>query len=235
VTPRSPVKKLLIVDDTPRGLIVLREILSQPYLTLFEASSGRQAIEIHRRENVDLIIMDLHMPGMDGEQVVRTIRADGGMRRVSVLIFAENPRPGLRERCLAAGANDFLAKPFRGVDLLQRVGQLLDVAVRKDTKLLAHVEVAGQGATPERFVARILNLSTSGMLLEADAPLEPGREVVVKFFVPGSHLQSQTTARVMRRAGGQGAVQWGVRFVRLDESTKRVLKSYVGTEGKARG
>jgi CheY-like chemotaxis protein len=221
------VKKVLIVDDTPQGILALRQILTQPYIAVLEANSGRQALEIHRRECVDLIVMDLNMPGMDGEQATRAIRADGTLRHVSILLFSEHARPATRERCLAAGANDFLPKPFRGMELLMRVGQLLDVAPRRDTKLLAHVEVHQHGALADRFVARILNLSTSGMLLDADVPLELGREVVIKFFVPGSHAEVRVAAKVVRRAEGQGSVRWGVRFVKVDEATRRTLDAYV--------
>src|SRR6478735_3548754 len=98
-------KKVLIVDDTPSGLAFLRDVVTQPHLTVFEANSGRQAIEVHRRERVDLIIMDLQMPGMDGERVTRTIRGERALRDVSILLFSDRSRPGLRERCLAAGAN----------------------------------------------------------------------------------------------------------------------------------
>ena len=124
-------KKVLIVDDTPGGLAVLREMLSRPFITLLEASSGRQALEIHRRENVDLIVLDLRMPGMDGDWVARTIRADAAMRHVSILMFADNGREATRERCLSAGANDFVSKPFQTAELMARVGHLLDIAPRK--------------------------------------------------------------------------------------------------------
>ena len=71
---------MLIVDDTPGGLDPLREILTQPQFTVIEATSGRQALEIHRKEQVDLIIMDLQMRGMDGEQVTRAIRGEKALR-----------------------------------------------------------------------------------------------------------------------------------------------------------
>ena len=220
-------KKVLIVDDTPNGLAFLREIVTQPHLTVFEANSGRQALEVHRRERVDLIIMDLQMPGMDGEQVTRTIRADRAMRDVSILLFSD-PRPGLRERCLASGANDFIPKPFKNKELMARVSPLINVPTRKHTALLAHVNVEGDGPEVEPFVARIVNLSTSGLLLESDVPLTEGRTVCVKFFVPGASAQVTATATVARRTAVGGAVRWGVRFTALNHAARRVLRDYVG-------
>src|SRR6476659_4390931 len=97
-------KKVLIVDDTPGGAAPIREILMRAAWTALEATSGRQALEIHRRERSDLIIMDVEMRGLDGEQVTRTIRADPSLRDVSILLFSDTARRGLREHCLAAGA-----------------------------------------------------------------------------------------------------------------------------------
>jgi CheY-like chemotaxis protein len=221
-------KKVLIVDDAPGGLAALREVVTQPYVTVFEAISGRQAIEIHRRERVDLIVMDLQMPGMDGEQTTRALRADRALRDVSILLVSESSRAGLRERCLAAGANDFLAKPFKNTDLAARVSPLLNVATRKHTALLAHVDVTDTGPAMDPFVARIVNLSTSGLLLEANVRLAAGRTVSVKFFVPGAAVQITAAATVTRRVDGSGPIRWGARFNTLDLTARRVIRDYVG-------
>ena len=95
--------------------------------------------------------MDLQMPGMDGEQVTRTIRADRALRDVSILLFSDSPRPGLRERCLAAGANDFVPKPFKNAELMARVWSLVNVAARKQTALLAHVDWKTRGRPSSRL------------------------------------------------------------------------------------
>jgi CheY-like chemotaxis protein len=221
-------KKVLIVDDTPGGLAFLRDMLAQAHYTVFEANSGRQALEIHRREHVDVIVMDLQMPGMDGEQVTRMIRADRALRDVSILLFADSGRAGLRERCLAAGANDFIGKPFKNTDLLTRVSPLLNVAARKKTALLAHVDVTDNGPAVEPFVARVVNLSISGLLLEADVPLAEGRVVCAKFFVPGAAAQISATGKVARRTDAAGVVRWGVRFTALDLAARRIIRDYVG-------
>ena len=221
-------KKLLIVDDTPSGLAFLRDVVTQPHLTVFEANSGRQAIEIHRRERVDVIVMDLQMPGMDGEQVTRAIRADRALRDVSIVLFSDSPRAGLRTRCLAAGANDFVPKPFKNADLMARVGSLMNVAARKQTALLAHVDVEDEGPAVAPFVARIVNVSTSGLLLEANVSLVEGRRVCVKFFVPGNTTQLSATATVARRVDAAGPRRWGVRFTTLDHAARRILRDYVG-------
>jgi CheY-like chemotaxis protein len=220
-------KKVLIVDDTESGLALLRKIVTLARFTIFEANSGRQALKIHRRERADLIIMDLQMPGMDGEQVTRTIRTERAQRTVSILMFADGSRPGLRERCLAAGADDFVSKPFKNTDLLARARSLMNVAVRKPTALLAHVKAEDAEPAAKPFVARIVNVSTSGLLLEANVPLATGRRVRVKFFVPDSIAQISARATVVRRADAAGTTRWGVRFTALDAAARRIIQDYV--------
>jgi CheY-like chemotaxis protein len=219
-------KKVLIVDDTPGGAAPIREILMRAAWTALEATSGRQALDIHRREHVDLIIMDVQMLGMDGEQVTRAIRADAALRDVSILVFSDTASPGLRERCLAFGANDFIPKPFTSEELMTRIWSLLNVAARKRTMLLAHVEVVDGGPPVEPFVARISNLSTSGMLLEANAALAEGRSVVLTFFVPGESVQAKVNATVVRRTTFAGLISWGLRFGALDPAVRQMLTNY---------
>ena len=219
---------MLIVDDTPGGLAALREILTQPHLTVLESMSGRQAIEVHRKERVDLIIMDLQMRGMDGEQVTRTLRADAELKDVSILLFADSARTGLKERCLACGANDFIPKPFKNAELMARIWPLVNVAVRKRTALLAHVDIEKDERVVESFVGRVINLSTSGLLLEADVALSIGQSVRVKFFVPGSSVQISSGSVVTRRTDAIGTViRWGVRFMTLEPAMRQILRDYV--------
>jgi hypothetical protein len=111
---------------------------------------------------------------------------------------------------------------------MTRVGSLVNVAMRKETALLAHVEVEDEGLAVKPFVARIVNVSTSGLLLEANVSLVEGRRVCVKFFVPGNATQLSATATVARRVDAAGPRRWGVRFTTLDHAARRILRDYVG-------
>ncbi len=224
-------KTILIVDDTPLGLAALRQALARPGITVLEANSGRMALEVHRRERVDLIVIDLSMPGLDGLEVTRRIRADATLRAVSILMFSDNARDTTRRRCLDAGANAFLSTPFENAELLARVLQLLDVATRKNTQLLAQVEVRGGGTSIAPFIGRILNLSVSGLLLEAEPRLEVGHELAITFFVPGGQTQAKADGRVVRRVTGHES-RWGLRFTTLDPLGRQALKEYIDRQDK---
>jgi c-di-GMP-binding flagellar brake protein YcgR len=103
----------------------------------------------------------------------------------------------------------------------------MNVAVRKPTALLAHVKAEDAEPAAKPFVARIVNVSTSGLLLEANVPLATGRRVRVKFFVPDSIAQISARATVVRRADAAGTTRWGVRFTALDAAARRIIQDYV--------
>jgi PAS domain S-box-containing protein len=120
-------KHLLIVDDRPQNRDVLREMLEPLGLSISEASDGRDALEVAARVKPDLVLMDLRMPNMDGLQATRTIRAAVWGEGIPVVAISASAYDLDRQACLAAGCNDFIAKPFQEDDLLQILGRLLSV------------------------------------------------------------------------------------------------------------
>ena len=220
-------KKILVVDDAPEERLALRQALARPGVTVLEAESGRVALDIHRREKVDLIFLDFAMPGLDGEELARRIRADAALRDVFIVMMSDDTRDGIRARALAAGANDVLPKRFNVMELHTRVQKLVQAATRKATQLLAQIEPPSGSASLGPFIGRIVNLSTTGLLLETDADVDLGRDLVVTFSVPGSRTTVRAQARVMRRVPGPGPPKWGLRFTSTDQVGRLALGEYV--------
>lgn len=122
---RGPRKKILVADDVPQNRLMQLELLSQLGFDVDEASDGRQTLEQAERVRPDLILMDVMMPGMDGLEAIRRLRArpdDGGLPIVAVSASASDAD---RSRCLAAGANAFIAKPVQMGTLVQVIGEQL--------------------------------------------------------------------------------------------------------------
>jgi CheY-like chemotaxis protein len=113
---------LLIVEDTELD----RELLAQIFEDSYEirlAADGKTAIELVSQEPPDLILMDIGLPGLSGLDAVRAIRAAGNT--VPIIAVSSRVMPGDRERALAAGCNDFMAKPIDDVVLVDMVRDLL--------------------------------------------------------------------------------------------------------------
>ncbi|HEV2970396.1 MAG TPA: response regulator [Pirellulales bacterium] len=122
--PANRTLRVLFVEDTPAGQLVgLRLFQAQGY-RVFLAANGREAVEIFDREPVDLVVMDLHMPVMDGWQAVREIRRRESERPVPIVAVSAYSNPTDPEWFHAAGINAFVAKPIDKARLLQTIAQL---------------------------------------------------------------------------------------------------------------
>ncbi|MBW3628880.1 MAG: response regulator [Gemmatimonadetes bacterium] len=121
--------KILIVDDEAANLLVLSRVLERAGCTDFQSTTSPvEALAMYRQFRPDLMLLDMRMPGMDGSEVLarlRDVRAERALHPVVVL--TGDPSTEARQHALAAGASDFVAKPFDFSEVLLRMGNLLEV------------------------------------------------------------------------------------------------------------
>lgn len=103
---------ILVVDDNVPNLTMLRDYLAIKGFDVITAQSGQEALEIADQTSVSAILMDIQMPGMDGLVAIRSLRSNSRHSKVPILATTAHVMPGDRERCLAAGATEYLAKPL---------------------------------------------------------------------------------------------------------------------------
>jgi class 3 adenylate cyclase/CheY-like chemotaxis protein len=117
---------ILVVDDTPQNVRLLDAILSTRDYAVLVAASGPEALELVARQRVDLVLLDILMPGMDGYEVCRRLRAEPATAALPIIMITS---AGNQEKltALEAGADDFIPKPFDKAELLARVRSLLRV------------------------------------------------------------------------------------------------------------
>ncbi len=117
--PAGVAARVLLVEDNRVNLLVGLGMLGRLGCTVETASTGREAVERLASERYDLVLMDCQMPDMDGFEATAAIRAReaSGGPRTPIVALTANAIEGDRDRCLAAGMDDYLAKPFRLVDL----------------------------------------------------------------------------------------------------------------------
>jgi CheY-like chemotaxis protein len=112
-------KSVLIVDDDVRNIFALSSVLERRGMRVITASTGREAIEILGRiPDVAIVLMDIMMPEMDGYETTRAIRKNASLRRMPIIALTAKAMKGDREKCLEAGASDYLAKPVDTTELL---------------------------------------------------------------------------------------------------------------------
>lgn len=118
-------RHVLVVDDNRMNVLVVTRFLHRAGLKVTAVSGGRQALDVLLREPVDAVLMDLYMPEMNGDEAVRLIRAHPSLKDLPVLALSATVTLEERERCAAAGMNDFVAKPVDPLELLAALSDWL--------------------------------------------------------------------------------------------------------------
>jgi CheY-like chemotaxis protein len=112
-------RTVLLVDDDARNIFALSSVLERRGMEVLTATTGSEAIAVlSSRTDVAIVLMDIMMPGMDGYETIQAIRTQPGFRRLPILALTAKAMKGDREKCLEAGASDYLAKPVNVEQLL---------------------------------------------------------------------------------------------------------------------
>jgi CheY-like chemotaxis protein len=112
-------RKVLVVDDDARNIFALTSVLENLDMEVFGATNGRQAIDIlNSTPGLSAVLMDIMMPEMDGYETIRRIRRDSHFRTLPIVALTAKAMKGDREKCLEAGASDYIAKPVNTEQLL---------------------------------------------------------------------------------------------------------------------
>ncbi|MDO8840084.1 MAG: PleD family two-component system response regulator [Parvibaculum sp.] len=157
--------RVLIVDDVPANLKLLDAKLTAEYFDVFKASSGPEALDAAREQQPDIILLDVMMPGMDGFEVCRRLKAMPETEHIPVVMVTALDQPKDRVQGLEAGADDFLTKPLNDLALFARVKSLVRLKMVTD-------ELRMREATGQRIGA--LTVGGDNFLMK-----EPGRILVI--------------------------------------------------------
>ncbi|HUN67905.1 MAG TPA: response regulator [Burkholderiales bacterium] len=117
---------ILIVEDNDKNMKLARDVLqSKGYATL-EAVTGEEGVRIAIEKKPDLVLMDIQLPGINGIEALRQVRADPGCARIPVVAFTASVTPTDRSQISAAGFDGFLSKPINLKEFLETVKRLLE-------------------------------------------------------------------------------------------------------------
>jgi PAS domain S-box-containing protein len=143
--PAAAGAHILLVEDNPVNRRVAEALLTRAGYQVLPAENGRHALEmLETHPEIDLVLMDVQMPEMDGYQTTAAIRADPRWRDLPIIAMTAHAMSGDRERCLAAGMNDYVAKPIRRQELLRAV----ESALRRTPSAPAPAQSPAEEAAP---------------------------------------------------------------------------------------
>ncbi|WP_017746250.1 HAMP domain-containing protein [Scytonema hofmannii] len=127
ICPELAGKKVLIVDDDVRNVFALTNTLETYHVQVLFAENGKEGITlIQNTPEIDIVLMDVMMPEMDGYETIRTIRSFNQFQSLPIIALTAKAMPGDREKCLASGASDYITKPVDIQQLLSLMRVLLD-------------------------------------------------------------------------------------------------------------
>ena len=132
---KKAMARILCVDDGPLNLSLLEAMLAPRGYEVVTATSGPQALEKIKSEQIDICLLDVSMPGMDGFEVCRKIKGDALSRNIPVVMITSYSDMENRIRGIEAGAEDFISKPFDSAEVLARIKMLLEVKRLNDRRL----------------------------------------------------------------------------------------------------
>ncbi|GFO64969.1 response regulator [Geomonas paludis] len=226
--------KVLLVDDVSMFLELEKDFLSLSAVDIFTARNGEEALAICRKEHPDLVIMDLHMPVMDGADCCRAIKKDPHLSSPVIMVTSEGKEAD-RRLCLEAGCDDLLFKPLDRAIFLHAARKLLPAVDRRDRRgsCRFNVKFRAFGLTLSGFS---VNLSQNGLYLAADMELEQGTELELLFALPEpSTAIIQTKGRIAwlntSKARRKNSLPegFGIQFIGISDEDRELIDRYVST------
>jgi len=170
---------ILIVDDAPAGRETMEALLFSPAYELYFASSGAQALEMAANIRPDLILLDVMMPGMDGFEVCRRLRADPDLAHIPIILVTALDDRASRLQGIDSGADDFVSKPFDSAELRARV--------RTITRLNRYRRLVEERARFEWVVERA---EDGYLLLDGDTILYANQQARVMLGLEGTDIRA---------------------------------------------
>jgi CheY-like chemotaxis protein len=117
---------ILIVEDDPKNLKLIRDLLQIRGYTTLEATDGKQGVDMARAKMPDLIFMDIQMPVMDGFEAISILKADPVTKSIPIIALTAFAMQGDREKCMEAGCNDYITKPLDTRAFVTKVKEYLE-------------------------------------------------------------------------------------------------------------
>jgi two-component system cell cycle response regulator len=176
--------RVLVVDDIVANVKLLEARLTAEYFDVLTAYSGPEALELMEIERVDVVLLDVMMPGLDGFEVCRRIKSSPKTMHVPVVMVTALDQAADKVQGLEAGADDFLAKPIDDIALITRVKNLARLKTLNDEMLLRMATSARIGVLGDGAAAGLLDEAGAKLLLVEDQHRVADR---VRAAVAGSH------------------------------------------------
>lgn len=192
--------RVLIVDDIYANVRLLQARLEAEYFEVVTASSGQAALDICARERVDVVLLDVMMPGLDGFEVCRRLKASAQTLHIPVVMVTALDQASDRVQGLESGADDFLTKPVDDIALVTRVKSLARLKTLNDEILMRASTCRQMGVSDEEALQAVLADQRGRILVVDDHPRSSSRVLGVLSKGHEAVLETDPQAALMKLA-----------------------------------
>jgi CheY-like chemotaxis protein/Tfp pilus assembly protein PilZ len=222
-------KTLLIVDDVELFIQLQISHLGRQRYDIHTASSGSEGLDLARSIKPDLILLDLLMPDVNGDEVCRILKRDPGTSSIPVIIVSSGTREHSRSTIGVSGCDGLIYKPVRRDLLISVVENLLKTNLRDHERVDVTIPCTVVMEEKE-YKAAIHSLSSNGVFIEFDQKVIRGDILRLTFTLPtiGSEVSVRAAAVVwcgaLKEDGPEGV---GVQFLTIDSDSKKKIGEFV--------
>ena len=222
---------MLLVDDAELFLSIEQSFLERETFDIYTAKSGAEALNLAKSVIPDLILLDLLMPDMNGDQVCVELKNDPETANIPILIVTGSRSDESLRRCADSGCDGFVYKPIQKESLLAAVTELLVIAQRKHprspTELECSIKTGDIGLD-----TKIFNISEEGAFVEMIIPPDSGSNLELTFELPDTGHTISTEVNVQWTASirQKGPLGIGVRFLEIEEKDRDLIRDFAKSE-----
>ena len=213
--------KILLVDDVDLFLELERSYLEGCDYDLVTASSGEETLQRLDKVAPDVLLLDYYMPGINGDEVCRSIRKNSLWQKLPILMVTAAGKPEEVQSCLDAGCDDYITKPVNKQELREKVERLLGTVQRRTAERIA-VKLPIQLQESGRLhVVTAKDISSSGVCFESPTQLE--ENTTIEMRLENSEGQPLSLYGKIKRSPGKAKDGCGVYFIYPDQESKKHL------------
>ena len=225
-------KSVLVVDDSDFFLEMVKTFLGRTGCDVLTAHNWKKALEILGKRKPDLILMDLYMREMKGDECCREIKAKASTKDIPVIMLTTASNMDDRAKCLSAGCDDYITKPINKMDFLNKIKKYLHIEIREHRRapIYTDVEFTSDGSS---YSGKVCIISEGGLFIKTETIIPSGKNLKASFGIADIidiiEVEGDVVWTTKERTNfpphlGSGM---GLKFTQISEEGKKAVATYI--------
>ncbi|MBE9504960.1 MAG: response regulator [Proteobacteria bacterium] len=225
-------KKILIIDDSEYFVELLKVFLKRTGTTVLTAGAGSAALKLVADEKPDLILLDLIMSAMDGEEFCRLVRSNPESKDIPIVMITGALNLIDSEKSLQMGCNNFMTKPVDRLEFLKMVKMYVPIKAR-DYVRVPIVAMINYSKGEKEFRGTVFTISEGGLFISGEEMLSPGEKIKLNFSIEGIQVSIEADGEVVWNTEERKCTQvtrnsgMGVKFTSIDDDGRSAIRNYI--------